>query len=307
MFWPTDLALAYNHPGQLPAAETAVLAAIFSVVMIALFVLRKRFPYLLTGWCWYLIMLLPVLGLVQVGGQAHADRYTYLPQVGLYIGIVWTIVDLTRRWRYRVPALPVVSVIIMSALAFRASGQVGYWRDSETLWRHALAVNKDSDVAHLGLGMLFANQARLGEAISELRGLAARHPNDADVKLKLADALAQKEGRTNDAIREYKEALGLGSNPDVETTVANLLLEQGRAEEAVRYYQHVVQLEPSSALAHYNLAVCLHRLGQLSDAVVHYKEALRIDPNYPEAKDFLNQAMSENEQPKDPRFRSRKP
>jgi tetratricopeptide (TPR) repeat protein len=306
MFWPTDLALAYNHPGKLPVWEIAALATVLVLMTIATFVFRKRYPYLLTGWCWYLIMLLPVVGLIQVGGQAHADRYTYLPQIGLYIGIVWAIVDLTLRWRHRVPALAAMAAILLSALAVRAHGQVQYWRDSETLWRHALAVTKDNDVAHLGLGMLFANQARLSEAITELQGLAARHPNDADVKLKLADALAEKEGRTNEAIHEYQEALGLGPNPDVETTLANLMLNQGRTDDALRYYGHVAQVEPSSALAHYNLAVCLHRLGRVAEAIPHYREALRINPNYPDAKEFLDQALLEKGDANE-RFRSQKP
>ena len=307
MFWPTDLALAYNHPGALPVLETAVLGATFVAITLGVFLLRKRFPYLLMGWCWYLIMLLPVLGLVQVGGQAHADRYTYLPQVGLCIGIVWAIVDLTQRWRYRVPAMATAMVLILSALGFRAYGQVGYWRDSETLWQHALVVSNNSDVAHLGLAMIYSNQTRLNEAIAELEGLAQRHPTDADVKLKLADALARKDGRANDAIREYKAALALGPNPDVETTLANLLLDQGHTEEAAAYYRHIAQLDPKSALAHYNLAVSFHRLGRFTDAIAHYQEALRIDPNYPDAKDFLNQALLQTEQPSDPRFRSKTP
>jgi tetratricopeptide (TPR) repeat protein len=217
-------------------------------------------------------MLLPVLGLVQVGGQAHADRYTYLPQIGLCIGIVWAVVDLTQRWRYHVPILATATVIVISALGFRAYGQAAYWRDSETLWQHALAVNKNSDVAHRGLGMLYASQARL-----------------------------------DDAIREYKAALAPGPNSDVETTLGNLLLEQGRTEEAAAYYQHVMRLDPNSALAHYNLAVSLHRLGRFADAIAQYQAALRIDPNYPDAKDFLNQALLQNEQPRDPRFRSKAP
>jgi protein O-mannosyl-transferase len=272
MFWPADLALAYNHPRAVALSQVAILSAAFLVLTLGVFLLRKRRPYLLMGWGWYLIMLLPVLGLVQVGGQAHADRYTYLPQIGLLIAIVWTIVDLMERARYRVPVLATAAIIIMSALAVRASGQVGYWRDSETLWQHAVAVTNSSDMAHLGLARAYTTEARL-----------------------------------NDAIREYKAALALGPNSDVETALGSLLLEQGRTEEAIDCYRRVVQMNPSSALAHYNLAVSLHRLGRFADAIAHYQEALRLDPNYPDAKEFLDQALSESAQSGDPRFRPKKP
>ena len=262
MFWPTDLALGYNHPGKLPILETVLAVAALSAITVAFFALRKRMPYLLMGWCWYLIMLLPVIGLVQVGGQAHADRYTYLPQIGLYIGVTWAIVDLSRSWRFQIPALGTAAIVTLIALMWRASNQVWYWHDSERLWRHALAVTSQNEVAHLGLGRFWVERKRPEEAIAE-----------------------------------YEAAAKIGEpNPDIETDLANLLLEQGRIEEAIRYYREVVQLQPSSALAHYNLAVGLHRLGRLSEAIVHYKEALAIEPGYPDAESFLGQALLQNGQ-----------
>ncbi len=146
----------------------------------------------------------------------------------------------------------------------------------------------ENDVAHLGLGQLLLDQKRLDDAITELQIVVARHPNDVDARLKLANALSEKKGRMNDAIAEYEAAARIGDpNPDVETTLANLLLEQGRMEEAIRYYRDVVRLEPSSALAHYNLAVGLHRDKQLSEAILQYKAALQI---------VLGRALLENGQ-----------
>jgi len=266
-------------------------------VTLGVFALRKRSPYLVVGWLWYLVMLVPVLGLIQVGGQAHADRYTYLPQIGLSLAATWGIVDLARFWRYHGAILGAAAAIIISALALRAADQVWYWHDSERLWRHTLAVTTENDVAHLGLGQLLLDQNRLDDAISELQIVVARHPNDVDARLKLANALSEKKGRMNDAIAQYEAAAKIGApDPDVETTLANLLLEQGRMEEAIRYYRDVVRLQPSSARAHYNLAVGLHRDKQLSEAIIHYKAALQIDPNYPDADDFLGQALLENGQ-----------
>jgi tetratricopeptide (TPR) repeat protein len=242
-------------------------------------------------------MLLPVIGLIQVGGQSHADRYTYLPHIGLYIAITWTIADFFRSRRHAVAILGVASGLIITALGYGAAKQTSYWHDSERLWRHVLAVTTGNDVAHLCLGDLFLDQKRLDDAIAEFQSIVTRHPNDADARLKLANALSEKKDRMNDAIAEYEAASMIGDpNPDVETTLANLLLEQGRINEAIKYYRHVAQLKPSSALAHYNLAIGLHRLGQLSEAIAHYKAALAIDPKYPDAQYFLEQAESENGQ-----------
>lgn len=306
MFWPTDLALAYNHPGKLPGWEVAATALTVAVVTSGVWVFRKRWPYSMTGWSWYLVMLLPVIGLVQVGGQAHADRYTYLPQIGLLIAITWIVLDLTKSWQHRSLALGILAIVILGALGLRANDQLRYWRDSETLWRHALAVSQNSDLAHLNLGMILADQKRLDDAIGELQGVVTRHPNDADTRVKLANALSEKEGRINDAIREYEATVRLGPNPDAETELANLLIAQGRADEALRYYLDVAELQPTSALAHYNLAVGLHRVRRLSEAIVQYREALRIDPNYPDAQRFLDQALLEKDQ-SDARFRLKEP
>jgi len=241
MLWPTDLTLAYNHPGKVPVWQTATEATLLIAVTIYAFVARRRSPYVFAGWFWYLVMLLPVLGLIQVGGQAHADRYTYLPQIGLYIAATWGIIDVSRPLPYRASVLGAVAAIIISALAWRAADQVWYWHDSERLWRHSLAVSTENDVAHLGLGQLLSDQKRLNDAIAELQTVVARHPSDVDARLKLASALSKKEGRMNDAIAEYEAATTIGDpNPDVETTLANLLLEQGRIEEAIRFYDKVV-------------------------------------------------------------------
>jgi protein O-mannosyl-transferase len=298
MIWPANLALIYSHPGKLPIWQVAGAAALLSAVTLGVFALRKRSPYLMVGWGWYLIMLLPVIGIVQVGGQAHADRYTYLPQIGLYIALTWGIVDLCKSRHYPVPVLGATAGIILSALGLQAAGQAWYWHDSERLWRHSLAVTTQNDMAHLGLGQLFLDQKRLDDSIAELQTVVARHPDFVAARLKLANALSEKKGRMNDAIAEYQAAAKIGDpNPDVETTLANLLLEQGRIGEAIQYYRHVVQLQPSSALAHFNLAVGLHRDHQLPEAIFHYKAALAIDPKYPDADYFLGEALLENGQP----------
>jgi len=263
MFWPNNLAVAYSHPGKLPIWQTACETALLVVTTFWVFALRKRMPYLITGWLWYLVMLLPVLGFLQVGAQAHADRYTYLPQIGLYLAITWGVADFCKHWPYRKQALGAISVIIIGALGSRAADQVRYWRTGEALWRHALAIDPQNQVAHIGLAGFLANRERFDQAIAE-----------------------------------YETAIRIGGpNPDLETTLANLLLEHGTIEETIRYYRDVVRQQPTSALAHYNLAVGLHRVGNLSEAIVHYKEALAIQQDYPDADRFLGEALLQNGQP----------
>src|SRR4030095_6027287 len=141
MLWPAELAVFYPHPeNRLPIWEISLALIVLVGITAAAFVLRKRAPYFVTGWLWYLGMLVPVIGLVQVGWQGHADRYTYLPQIGLYIAVTWAVTDLTRSWRFQRAVLSGVALLIIGLLSWRAWVQTSYWRNSETLFTHALAV-----------------------------------------------------------------------------------------------------------------------------------------------------------------------
>ena len=153
MFWPSNLAVLYPFPSHGEVIWKMILASIvlFSISA-SVFVLRKTRPYLLVGWLWYLVMLVPVIGIFQVGTQAHADRYTYLPQIGLYLLLTWTAVDLCAGWRFRRVVLGGSSTVILVALIFCARAQASYWQNSESLWTHALACTSDNFIAHNNLG-----------------------------------------------------------------------------------------------------------------------------------------------------------
>jgi cytochrome c-type biogenesis protein CcmH/NrfG len=296
MLWPVNLATIYPHPGQLPFWETAASGALLVLVTGLVFLVRKRRPYLLTGWLWYLIMLLPVIGLIQVGSQAHADRYTYLSQIGLSIALVWGVVDLLQPFRYRREIFATAAPIIIVVLGWRAWIQTGYWQDTERLWKRTLAVTGRNDFAHFALGEFLLKAHRLNDAIAQFEIVLAGHPNDSDVNFQMGYAFMEK-GDLDRAIGHFEKSLNAEpENADTETNLGNVLLQADRFDEAVEHYRNVVRRAPSSALAHYNLAVGLHRLGRLSEAVVHYKEALALDPNYPDAKEFLQQALSQNGQ-----------
>lgn len=295
--WPANLALAYPHPGRLPLWETAGAGAILILVTAGVFVLRRCAPYLLAGWGWYLTMLLPVIGLIQVGSQAHADRYSYLPQIGICIAATWATVDLTCRFRWSREFFAVVVPIIVAAFGWRAWVQTSYWHDTERLWNRTLAVTNRNDYAHFAIGQFFLKAHRLDEAITEFQITLDAHPNNPDVHFQLGSAFMEK-GELDLAIRHFQRTLQLlPEDPQAETNLGNVLLGAGRIEEAVEHYRTVVGHEPHSPLAHYNLAVGLHRQGRLSEAIVHYKEALAIQPGYPDADYFLGEALLQNGQP----------
>src|SRR5207302_6144814 len=179
MFWPVNLAVFYPHPeNRLVPWEISLALAVFIGVTMAAVILRKKAPYLITGWFWYLGMLVPVIGLVQVGWQGHADRYTYLPQIGLYIAGTWAVADLTALYQHRRVALSTAAILIIAALSSGAWVQTSYWRDSETLFRHALAVTTNNDVAENNLGIVFLGQGKLNEAISLLQSAADLRPDN---------------------------------------------------------------------------------------------------------------------------------
>src|SRR5262249_8518216 len=147
-FWPTNLAVFYPYPEKnIPVWQAALGIVLFAAISLAAFVLRRKAPYFLTGWVWYIGMLVPVIGIVQVGIQAHADRYMYLPQLGLSLIIVWAIADLTKRWRYREFVTVFASAAMLLPLTWCAWVQTSFWRDSESLWAHALAVTPDNETA----------------------------------------------------------------------------------------------------------------------------------------------------------------
>ena len=306
MIWPAKLALVYPHPGRLPLWEITGAAALLFVITTFVFVFRKRKPYLVTGWFWYLVMLLPVIGLIQVGGQAHADRYTYLPQLGLYLVATWGIVDLTVSWRHQREILCAAAAVIIAAFAWRAWIQASFWHNSETIWKRTLAVTTKNDLAHFFYGEFLLDEHRADEAIPELETVLSRHPNDADANFHFGSALVEK-GKINSAIARYRKALALDpSFSKAETALANVLLENGDRNEAIEHYRNVARREPSSAPAHYNLAVGLHRAGALPEAIAHYKEALRLEPGYPDADRFLGQALLQNGQPDEAKLHLKK-
>ena len=221
---------------------------------IATFVLRKRAPYLIVGWLWYLGMLVPVIGLIQVGWQGHADRYTYLPQIGLYMAVTWTVADLTVSWRSQRTVLGAVAALLVGALSWRAWLQTSYWRDSETLFTHALAVTSNNDVALNNLGIIFLDKGQLDEAISKLQAAIDLRPENGPAHDNLAKALLRK-GRLPEAMVQYRKFLEIEpGNVEARNTLGTALIQQGRVSEAIVQWREALAIQPDNGNAASNLA-----------------------------------------------------
>jgi len=289
MLWPAQLAVFYPHPNdRLPVVEvTAAIALLVGISLVAIY-LRRTKPYLVTGWFWYLGMLVPVIGFVQVGEQAHADRYTYLPQIGLYIMIAWTVGDLLlESTRVRRTLAGVIAIMAIVSLGVRALGQTSYWKNSETLWNHTVAVTGDNDVAHNNLGFLFLHRGELDKAISEFQtALDIRSRNTethyslgaALIQSNLGNALARKQ-LWDAAVDHLQQAIKL--RPDYADAYFNLgtvLFQQGRLDQAIAQWRKALEIRPRDAEAHRNVGDALRKQGKAREAMSEYEQALNIAP-----------------------------
>jgi tetratricopeptide (TPR) repeat protein len=311
-FWPTGLAVFYPYPISLPAwqpvlAGLAILA--ISGLVLAAFC---RVPYLAVGWLWYLGTLVPVIGLVQVGSQSRADRYMYVPMVGLTIMLAWGAVDVLGRWPGAKRVVAVVAAVGCAGCVPLTWTQAGYWKNSEVLFQHALAVTTGNPVAEHDLGSYLLDQpGRLPDAIHHLQAALGINPDSAATHSDLATALS-KSGRPSEAVPEYQAALRL--NPDsaiVHNNYANALLESGHRPQAVAEYQLALRLKPDytdarknlaialatpppeSAEAHYDKGVDNSHAGRLTEAIAEFEAALRLRPDYAEAQNNLGVALTQ--------------
>ena len=295
--WPTHLAVFYPHPNDTLAIWELILAAGFLLaVTCAAIVLRREQPYLFTGWFWYLGMLVPVIGLVQVGEQGHADRYTYIPQIGLFLLAVWLAADVTAVRQSGSRFAVAIAAVIIVALAWAAFVQTSYWRNSETLWSHALAVTSNNDVAHNNLGYLCVDRDELDKAISHFEAAARIRSGKRDahydvgsafVQMNLADSLARK-GQSEEAMVHYEEAIKLQPNyADAYYNRGSVFFATGRIDEAITDWEKTLELEPNHPDAHTGLGNALLRKGSLQEAIAHYEKALALAPEDPHSRNNL--------------------
>ena len=279
MIWPAGLAPFYPYPGsRMLFWEVIFASAALVVITVAAVALRKTRPYLMTGWFWYLGMLVPVIGVIQVGLQGHADRYTYLPQIGLYIVIAWAMVDLVRSWRYRRQILGVAAALVIAALTWQTWNQTSYWHESESLWRHTLAVNSEADVPHGTLADTLFSQGRVEEAIPHFQAVLQFGHESPENQSHLGVALL-KGGRTEEAIRHLRRVLEMDpAYIEGHYNLGTALLQNGELNEAIDHFQWELQIEPELADAHFNLGNAFLKQGRVDEAIGEYKKGLELQP-----------------------------
>jgi len=293
MVYPMRLAVFYPYSinGML-IWKVALALVCLAGISAGAFVLRRRHPYLLAGWLWYLGMLVPVIGFVQVGGQAHADRYTYLPLIGVFIMLTWAVADCFSYWRYPRQALGVAAFIVLAALMLCAAIQTSYWRNSELLWTHTLACTSDNYVAHNDLGSVLARQGRIAEAAAHYQTALQINPRYAEAHNGFGILLAE-QGQLAEAIQHFQKALEI--KPDfaaAHNDLGNALADQGRFADAIGHYEKALEIKPDYAEAHYNLGNALAIQGRYAEAIQQFQLALQIKPDDMKAQNSLNAALA---------------
>ena len=279
--WPVNMAVFYPYPKALSLWLVGAAALLLIAVTVWVGLQARRRAYLAVGWLWYLVILLPVTGLIQVGSHSRADRYTYVPLIGIFLMVVWGISELfaRRRTAKALPALIAAGVLL--ACGWRTVDQLRYWRNAETLFSHALAVTKDNYLAYNNVGYyLMHKYGRLDEAMECFRRAIKLYPDEVEALGNMGFALAAK-GQAAEAIKYYEAALR--TNPGHAPTrnnLGNVLSNLGRADEAIQQYQLALKSEPEYAEAHNNLGIAFAQTGRFDEALAEFRAAIRFKPNY---------------------------
>ena len=342
LFWPVDLAVLYTHPilaavtltypnpAHVPLGPVVLAGGLFLGLSALVCAWPRRHPYLLVGWLWYCGVLVPVIQVIQTGTHGMADRYTYLPSLGVMILAVWGVYELMqgkaaggvereerreeRQEREEREERGSVghalarstlhasrSTLILLSVAGGAAivlcvaltrQQIGYWRDSETLFRHLLEVTKNNYAGHVNLGTVYSRRGQLDEAIREYRESLRLNPYYGLTHYNLGNALLQK-GEVDEAIQHYQlSILLLPMYVDSYNNLGLALRKKGRVDEAIRQFQQAARLKPDDADIHYNLGAALAQRGQMDEAIRQFQEALRLQPDYGDARRNLNAALA---------------
>jgi protein O-mannosyl-transferase len=297
--FPAGLAAFYPHPlDSLPVWKIAAAGLLLAGISLTVFAVGRKCPYLAVGWLWFLGMLVPVSGLVQVGLQAMADRYTYLTQIGLYIALAWGAEQFSSRGANRNRVVAAAAALVVAAAMCCAWQQTFYWRDSETLWRRSLARSPESPIGHGNLGRALAKRGRLDEAIDEYKKALAILPDYIESHGNLADALAV-QNKFDEAIKHYEDVIRLSPLDNrVYVQLGVAWARQEKLPEAEDCFRKALRLNPSNAEACYDLAKALQQQGKTEGALAQYQETLRLNPDQPDALNDLAWILATNPEPK---------
>lgn len=279
--WPVGLAAFYTYPFHLPVWKVASAALLLVGISVAVLAAWRKRPYLAVGWFWYLGTLAPVIGLIQVGYQSRADRYTYVPLIGISMMIAFA-------WRSAKKFAPAVATVVCSFWLLMTWIQVGYWQDGVTLERHSIAVDDRNYRAHEGLGVELAKRGDYQNALRELYTSVEENPDQAHARNTLG-AILFHLGRKEEAIEQYRRGIQIDpQGAQLHMNLGNTLADVGRTDDAIRELNTAVRLKPGMAAAYFGLGRVLVMQNRQPEAIRCFQEVLRLDPGYPQAREQLD-------------------
>lgn len=296
--WPKHLAIFYPHPWTLASGVQSMPVWLLLVAACGLALLsglallgRARAPWCLMGWCWYLVTLVPVIGIVQVGGQAMADRYTYIPLIGTFVCVVWGAAELVGQRRFGRALLAGAGTCVLLASAALTHAQVQYWRSDFTVFEHALEVTHDNALAYYHVGIAYRDQGQTDKAMEKFRAAVNADPAFAAAYTEIG-AILESQGKDQEAFELYQHAVK--ATPWAEQLhnhLATRLWTQGKQEEALAEYAAALRCDPEFADAHFNLGLALSSRGQFDEAITHFRAVCRLRPGDTEALACLAEAL----------------
>ena len=281
MILPHNLAVLYPHPDMPPVWQVAGACLLLVFVSFIAVKTLKCYPYFAVGWLWYLGTLVPVIGLVQVGLQSMADRYTYIPLTGIFIIIAWGVSDLAAKWRYKKEGFAAASAILLSILMALTWFQLKHWINSVTLFRHAINVTKNNSVAHNNLGTALKDHGKLSEAIKHYTEALRIRPKYVDAHYNLGNAFVRRS-RISEAISHYTEAVRIKPNDaEVRNNLGSVLFKQGKVNEAIGHYSEALRIKPDFAEAQSNLKKISAFLNEIDETIKKVQGLLEVNPENP--------------------------
>jgi Tfp pilus assembly protein PilF len=290
-FWPVSLANPYPYVKHWPWEYLLPAVALLAGLCVAAVWLGRKYPFGFTGWFWFVGTLVPVIGLVQVGGQSMSDRYSYLPLVGLFVILAWGGWELWSRWRLPQSFLVLAVLLLLAAGAWQTRIQVGYWQNTEQLFRHALAVTQNNHMAWNNLGIYLSSQGQVTEAMDCYAKSLQIDPDNSDALYNLGNAFA-RSGNLDGAMDNYRRALQIApTRTDILNNLGIALASQKQFTDATACFEKALKLNPDYADAHNNFATVLFIQKRFDEAIRHLREALRLTPDNPQIYSNLGDAL----------------
>lgn len=293
LIWPQELAVFYPYPSMVPLWQSVGAALLLAGISFLVIRAWRKLPYLCIGWLWYLGTLIPTIGLVQAGQwPAMADRFTYVPAIGLFVMLAWSIPHLLTKWRYRRIGLVLAAGAVLAASTILTWTQLHHWKNSVTLFQQALKVTANNYLAYNNLGNVLEREGKVKQAIDHYVKALQFNPNFPSAHYNLGHALA-RQGKMDEAIAHYVKALQINPNfLKAHNNLGNALARQGKIDEAIAHYSKALQCNPDFAGAHNNLANVLEGQGKIKEAVFHFSRALELEPDSAEVHFNLGNALA---------------